>query len=463
MRKTLALRTVLVLVSAYAVASEYGDKLANLRTIYAEHLERIESESGKKLTSWPASYTSGLRQLQSTYQQKGDLDSWQNATAELKRFAEEGDITEGCIVLKPDGLRELQVRFRDVVQKYSLERSEEILSLTEMYVARLEAAQKKLTIEGLMEDAIAYNAEIRRVKSSPAFTAAEFEVAAYEAAKAREEQATEDDPENPVPPPPPSGTPIKPLSREGRLIGSCRVYSGNGPMTEGRRYKRLVLKPTDAARTLRKLSVQASTAQKSSAGRTTTSSYYSAKVDYTHTYLRVQLRTLSGLDVSAPLVYIQLFSRSVARKGNVTPSQLAGHAVALPGLDAATVTIDCPEVKTGKYEDRYSSYSSSSTKKGGEFYGILISVFDAQGALLYQAASGNALNDFAPTKPPKTKSSASEGAQSALSQLEQDYYAAMRKYRHEGGSERQKAMTEARQAYLEARREAGIDREPGED
>jgi hypothetical protein len=460
MRKKLALLTALVLASACALASEYRDKLDNLRNIYAEHLERIESESGKKMASWPDSYTDGLRQLQSARQQKGDLDGWQAVTTELKRFAEEGDITEDCIVAKPEALRELQTRFRNVVQKYSLEKSEEILSLADMYVSRLETAQKKLTIEGLMEDAIAYNTEIRRVKASPAFTAAEFEVAAYEAAKARREQTPESDEGDDTPPPSPPKIASSPLTREGRLIGSCRAYSGSGPAVAGRRYKRLVLKPTPAARTLRKVSVQASTAQSESTGR---AGEYGSKTDQTHTLLRLQLRTLSGLDVTSPVVVIQLFSRSIARKGNVEPSQLAGHRLDLPSLDSSTVTIDCPEVKTAKWDDRYSYYSSSSEKKGNEFYGVLISVFDHEGTLLYQAASGNALDDLAPTTPPKRKPAATADPRAALGRLEQAYYSAMREHRHRGGSERRKAMEEARDAFLEAKRAADRAEGPEED
>jgi len=461
MKNTLALGTALILLSVCALASEHGDRLANLRTIYAEQIEKIQSESDKKLEAWPVSYTNGLLQLQSAHQRQGDLEGWQTVTTELKRFAEDGDITEDCIVKKPDDLRGLQVRFRDAAQQYSLERSREILSLTDKYVSRLEAMQRKLTIEGQMDDAIACSAEIRRVKSNPAFTAAEFEVAAFETGKAREEGPTNGSSGGDTARPSLPRTPSAPLPREGKLIGTCRVYPGNGPVVEGRRYKRLVLKPTPAARTLRKFSVQASTAQRNSTGRT--GSYGGTRTDQTHTHLRVQLRTLSGLDVPAPVVVIQLFSRSVARKGNVVPSQLAGHCVDLPSLDASSVTIDCPEVKTAKWEmSPYSDYYSPG-KKGNEFYGAIISVFDSQGGLLYQAAAGNALDDFAPTEPPKRRSAATDNPQATLGKLEQAYYSAMREYRHKGGSERRKEAEEAREAFLEAQRAARESEGRGED
>lgn len=452
MRRILALGGALILSASCALASEYGDQLANLRTIYGDHLAKIESEAGKKLEAWPVSYTNGLLQLKTAHQQKGDLEGWQAVTTELKRFAEDAEITEDHLVTKPNDLRSLQTHFKDVVQKCSLDKSGDILSLTDKYVSRLEAVQKKLTIEGLMEDAIAYNAEIRRVKSSPTFTAAEFEVAAYEAAQARVERPVDNGPDGNAEPHPVTNTPTAPLPREGRLIGNCRVYPGNGPFVEGRRYKPLVLKATSRGRTLRKISVQARTAQQDSAGR---NEWSGSRTDQTHTHLRVQLRTLSGLEVTAPIIAIQLFSRSVTRKGNVAPTQLAGHRVDLPALDASSLTVDCPAVKTAKWsESVYSSYSGSD-KKGNEFYGTVITVFDSGGNMLYQAAAGNALDDLAPSDPPKLPTVSTEDPQVRLGRLEQVYYAAMREHRHNGGQELRRKMEEARVAYMEAKRVAG--------
>ena len=164
------------------------DRLTALTGEYDRSLTEIQTEYQAKLSAWPGAYVDALKDLQQKRQKSGDFEGWAAVKAEIARFAEdpgllpEDDTTDTVCA----ELGALQHRFRGQLGRYRLERSRKLLASANRQLAALAGLQKKLTIQGEMDEAAEVNTEIKRVRSSPEFLAAEAEVQAANAETARD-------------------------------------------------------------------------------------------------------------------------------------------------------------------------------------------------------------------------------------------------------------------------------------
>jgi len=393
---------------AYLLACTFGisapesprERLLSLQAIYEEHLATLETEHTKQLADWPRDYTQRVQFLQKKYQKAGDLEGWTKARDELNRFGDARTISEADLVKEPADLRKVQTTYLNKGRELELERNQRIIDLAKQYTARIEKYQKRLTIRGNMEDALAYNAEIKRIRTSPEVTAAEFDLAERELqTNPPETDVTGEplDPTNPAVPPADAAVPTK----DGTIIPGAVVFLGSPP-TLKERMDRIVLKSTTQARMLRGLTARAALHDSDSSYTRTESYSSSTKRKYVKTAntVYVSLRAVSSkASVTAARIVIQVFSKSVSEKGSVDAKQERIARVRLAELGTDWITVATPRVNITRYT-RESSYSGSS-RGGREFYGIVVSVFDGDGKLVYQGFEGNALEKLAPGEVPK--------------------------------------------------------------
>jgi hypothetical protein len=384
---------VLVASGVFPWLSRAEDELATARNTYESALSQIETESSSKLKSWPAQYVKALKALQQKMQSSGDLDGWTAVNNEIERFKTDKRIRKSSIVSEPAELASLQSSYRDAVEKMTSEKNQGICRLTKVYLSRLNGMKRNLTVAGKIDDALAVNAEIERVKSSPTVMEAEFAVAEYEAGKGMDETEEEtaekeasDTSELPEVDLPRS---LSSLSK----TGDAEVHRTKIAPDAGVKFKREELRPTELGRHKRRANVRAYLASRKLARRST-GRYYRRRSSNTEHLVRLTLRTGKSTDVFDDVtVVVQYFSKSAVKgSGKIIPRQLAVHCVSVGKLDNNVVHIDFPGVSVHRYRYRYSRryvYSS-----GEKFYGIVVTVFQGENKLLYQGMAGSSLEDI---------------------------------------------------------------------
>lgn len=145
---------------------EKPDQLATLRDQYDESLEAIETAHTQQVDAWPDTYVAALQSLMQKLQKAGDFEGWEATNSELERFDVDRDLDEGDIVETPEALLELQQEQLDALSEIDATRTDKIAALNQQHLDRLTALQKRLTMQGLMEEAGSVNAEIKRIRSS---------------------------------------------------------------------------------------------------------------------------------------------------------------------------------------------------------------------------------------------------------------------------------------------------------
>ena len=411
---TAAIICILTLTGTTTLAVD--KRLATARASYGAQLLKIQGGSDNK-TDWRADYGRELKALGAAYQTGGDLDGLIAARKEIKRFEYSSEIPAESIVTEPAKLKELQDKYAALAGGGGIEKSRKIVALTELYVAHLEDMKKQLTVSGDIESALAAKKEIERVQASPVNTAALFDLSVAKAAE----------PKQPVPVEKAATAPAKEDENEMSAPRGYTLYpAGKTPeRIAGQVFNRLALASTgNTPMSARRVSVIASRSLASQVSNS--SSYYSSsKRTSKSAIIRLQIRhTRSSSAVENQIVNIQFFTKPVGSKGSASPTRVASGTIKIPKLTSAAICVDCPEVSSSS-----SSYRSGrrTSKRGTAFYGILVSVYNADGTLSYQGISTSGLKKAAAVA--KVRSEADilqeqlEGSKQAYDQARAAYYA----------------------------------------
>jgi hypothetical protein len=359
-------------------AADKAREVAALRTAFDAQLANIESDFTDKLLDWPDQYVRDLQALQKRLQAAGDLDGWQAADDEIKRFQNERQLQPATPAADRKEIRAVQEKYLAVPPRLDAERNRQILALRDQYVARLAALKRKLTVAGRIRDAVEANAEIERVATLPEVVEAEQE--SRPAGGAR----------------PPGGAPAGEAARARTtvLASGAKIYEGTTPPEiPGLTFRAIALQPTERARTLRTLSATAKlgkTGEESKVSRERVR-VYAADPSPKH-ILRVALRAFNqGGAVEGGTLVTQYFIRPPGRaSGKATPLLIGLHVVPLPRVDSTrTVTADCAPVSLFLRVDQSPLYFRGIV---ATFYGTIVSVFDGKRNLVFQAGSTLALD-----------------------------------------------------------------------
>ena len=100
---------------------------------------------------------------------------------------------------------------------------------------------------------------------------------------------------------------------------------------------------------------------------------------------------------------VQYYGKDSTEAGKITPQVVDTKVVSLPRIDNnRAVGIDfspCSmESSKSRFGGRYYYYGGSDS--GQTLYGVVITIFDSSGALVYQVGSNNTLKKFGATKLP---------------------------------------------------------------
>ncbi|MBM4149391.1 MAG: hypothetical protein FJ224_10145 [Lentisphaerae bacterium] len=391
-------RSIAVILAAFCAALCLAEpqELLAVRKVYLDAVAKVVADLEAAQSALPARYHGHLARLRDARQKAGDLDALVAIKDETDRLKDGGGLPEekdksSCAVLAAE-----QQKFIEYAAQISASAARQTLNYTEQYVARLDAMKRDFTVRGKISEALACDEEMKAVKESPDVKAAEFSVAMFDAAR-RPAAATQ--PSASAPAQPVAAATEAPQIKDDRF----KVYVGTRAPAADVHLKRASLRPTRLMRLAGKASVNALLGSKGTGGRDTQSSYYySSSVRNTseETNVRLEMRARSSESpVDKATVLVQYFvTPSAVKSGKVSPRQIAAESLVIPRLGTDLITVDFPPVSVSEVTYRYSSYySSSKHSTGDEFYGILVTVFDGDGVLVYQAGTAPAIEDLAGT------------------------------------------------------------------
>lgn len=437
------------------VSSAHAYDLSRLQGIYDKSMQKIDDKYSNSDLSSGIAYVSALQALQKSVQQKGDLDGWQTIQKEVLRYRKEHKLSNANFVSSMPDLEAVQKKHVAPLKETPVKKSKEVLALFEKYLKRLESMQTDLTRQGKIDDALQINAEIKRLKASDRIVIAKGQVASFEdMAKAdgggglkEVKEVGKEEPKEKLP--------------EKEEINGCMVYRGKRPpRRKGISFKSFSCRPTPLARHSRSMAVSIQHSSASVVTSSDHSSYSSSRSSRKNDYILVSMR-VTGEELENLRLYVQYFAKSVGRsQGKVVPREVKSIMVPVKKLGADYVYVEFPPVCTEAASTSYrhslsSSYSSSASKSGQTFYGVVISVFDYEGKPVYQSAGPATLDKVARQEAPNMKKL--EGVMVAqrekVENTRRDYdNARTTYYKDSGNHENRRKYESSRDAYYSAKR-----------
>ena len=228
--------------------------------------------------------------------------------------------------------------------------------------------------------------------------------------------------------------PVRSSVASPRETGQCKVYSNSPPEIAGVDFKPVTLRQTELTR-LGTLNCALFIGEDSEIHRGHTTGYIStrSKVDESDYHVRVQLRTMTGKPVISNLsVVVQYFVRPAVRSSGKNPPKQHSAAIArIARLGSKPLTVAFPPKSIYKaFIEQHSEHAPHVCREtGSEFYGVLVSVVDANDALIFQASSNSSLDDFGRTTIAEFRKNRIEAdieiAKRELSAAQSDYYSQM--------------------------------------
>jgi hypothetical protein len=388
--------------------------LKSLKEGYEKACSKIESDNSSARQSQAVTYINELQKVQQSLQKAGDLEGLTAAKSEIERFKGEQTVPETPDSSLPVAIQQLQTAYKKGLAAIDLDKSKKIVSAVKQYVDRLTALQKNLTKAGKVDEALEVNAEIKSVKADSKVTSADFAVAAAESEKQSQDvsKGTQSDETQ-------KGEKPKSVSNATDNVAvdssGAKIYEGKSfPSVRGTNYKNVTLIQSELITGAPKVSVAATLNTENSMEKSS-SAYYSATVQSKSGSMEYTLRVTVKSAVKSfvqenPKLVVQYYVKNTVDAGNGEPKVFDTRIISLPKIDGTrAIGVEGPAItissSTSKVVSRYRGVVQSRAS-GNEYYGIILSVFDNNGALIAQVASNNTLKGLGTSKLPQPVDSA---------------------------------------------------------
>ena len=380
--------TILIATSTLAWAETGNTELLErYRKIYDDTAAEYEAVYRMANQAWPIDYIKALQTLQAKLQSSGDLDAWEAVTGELNRFRRDMTLTEPAA--SPTELRALQDSYRSHAEELTAENTAKLEDLRSKYVARLAALQREWTQQGKFDHAFKARDEITRVGGPP-----------------EEPVAAEEQDARPEPAARPSVTTPVPTEAVTHADGTVVYPPGAAaPSERGVVFKAELLSSTEHSPWSPSVSVKLwETSDKASDSfeRDKFVGTVDGKVKSDTRFVRAALRMAkSGTQQRDLELRVEYYAKPAGGSGDARLA--ATRHVGIPGLDTRLVYVDVAPVSVDSLSRSISigRFGEHSKTVGDKFYGYIVSVLDAKGALLYQGASSSTLAKQATVPAPK--------------------------------------------------------------
>ena len=385
-------------VTLWSSACGATNFVAEARARYEEALMDARAEGEAQVLGAIQEYPRSLQAVQLALQGGGDLDAVLAVKQEAERFSRSRQVSEGELVAAPRELRAAQEQYLAKLRQIGMNGHKRIVLVSRDYINALLPEQKRLTVKGDINGAVAVQAEIERVKQSPAYAEASGRLAEERARGEREAKDLREREE-------------QQRREEGALLAracpgvALRRGAKNPPENKAVPFKRLSLLPTWKAKTDRGILL---TAWESAHDEPS-----EPRPSAVHHQLRLKVSGRQGFDViEKPTVVVQYFGKRPASVRGSRPrrplepdvSDLADlnvFTMPLGRLNAEPVWLDCPPVLTSIGTEVTSDQPLAFMWRRTPFFGVIVSVFGTDGALLAQVVSNQRLSFPAPAGMPE--------------------------------------------------------------
>lgn len=140
--------------------------LAALRSHYRNYMAQCEADRNAEFDDWAKRYAEDVKAAGIAAQRAGSLEGWQAAVKESDRFATARVVPADPPVDMPAALRALQARYRAAAALALQRDARRRQDLTSKYAARLASLKAEATKAGNLAEAVAYDAELKRVQGN---------------------------------------------------------------------------------------------------------------------------------------------------------------------------------------------------------------------------------------------------------------------------------------------------------
>ena len=140
------------------------ETLAGALDLYKAQATTIRTNYEAELLRWPTEYTAELKKLEDAFTKEGNLQGVLAVQAETKRFNTDKTIGVGELVSEPQGLSEVQQKYRTLCENAEDLRDKRTDWLKKTYMLWLKNIRKSLTQAKKLEEAQAIDAELQRVE-----------------------------------------------------------------------------------------------------------------------------------------------------------------------------------------------------------------------------------------------------------------------------------------------------------
>ncbi len=379
-------RPILIFLLALAAVSGVRaepDKLTAYRARFESYLGDLVYDSPALRASWGNAYQKSLDVLADQLQQAGQLEALLEVRREINRFSHNRTIPEQALSPTCEELRETQEAFARKPVEAALKNSNSIIKLLDKYDATLSELESTLTVEGKISDALKVRAERMRIKELGALKTAKFNVAMYAYENQRLVPAGAEQ----------AGIPAEDkVIQTGDLMATrtedgVTVSASQPPKAApGLIYKRVPLSRTPNASMRRPLSVSM---QMASDEQARVDADRITKTATSHPQIMIMATPAAGT-LQNVVVIIRGYERDTSGVGRSALRARPAHTIRFPALTKTPVYLDLPPIETRTERTRRGDPLS-----GSEFEGVVISVVDEDGDLIYQAASSRRLSQAA--------------------------------------------------------------------
>jgi hypothetical protein len=162
---------LLALASGPALATT---GLPGLKSIYQARLDTIIRESGEKRMALRTDYVRALRELEAAFRKAGKLERVLDVQREKERFQDSYTLPACPGKDTPAEIIALQKRCREAWHSTQRSKHRRVMTLVRYYTRHLAALEKKLTVQGKIEQALEVRSEKEATRKSPEVRAAKF-------------------------------------------------------------------------------------------------------------------------------------------------------------------------------------------------------------------------------------------------------------------------------------------------
>lgn len=358
-----------------AATNEFDLNVVSKR--YSDTWRQIETRREERVSALKTQYLAALETLYQKAISKGDLDGVIAVKSEKDRILTDVSLADAERAALPEALKTQRLSYDQNSARVIKEQGDQLRQLYDKYKKMLELQEKKLTLQGLVDDALAVRAEKERMMDDLPAAAGE----------------------QPAAPAAPAATkPVDPFTNAAQTASYTFYKPGTEPPVSQKDMQKLQSFPASAQSRAAGMVYTLEIGVVTSKGKLQTS-----KNANTGWYTKSEAGTIfhkpriwiTGRNKSIPAgskLVLEYFSSNIQTSGR---QKDCVEVIVLPTIpQGKTVIVDGKGIGLYKYEyEQNWGGGVSKSKQGREFEGLIVSIYGQDGSALFQQMTSQTLDE----------------------------------------------------------------------